>query len=1262
MSAAKAVPNQLANAHTPQPLLYLLDCCGLRMVFRAIEPSGARVIYGAGAARLSKSSEDALRQQVDRLQRILNLKPHSAFPTIHVPATARPDDSAMRLEEEEGGVGGIGLTNTSRLPNNAGLLGILLGRDQLFETIFGHQVVLFTTAKGARFMQLGRKRQGVSPGVFPKETGPDMERIKAEVAAAKRQRDEEKKEIAAQQLEEAKARDADKAADDDNKPLLRRLKDGVKVMFSSSETDYDNMSLHDLQYRCRDLNLKWEHKSRFDMIAAIRSEEQLRKDKKMEADNLNWKRAQMRRRQEELQGKKRLKQEGQVLSTKVGFALVGLRRPLRPEFVRQYEHALNADASCAWESVIGTHKGDRAAVERATQVYFKSTIPALAVELDQRFGEGNSQFAHLRGAEGALTCETLRRLCRERGIRARDLGKLYVATNQVPNRRVILTEMVFRLFKTLLRAVMLEALRTCRGLSQQPVCDAVCQFLLLSFGSSEESERFWDTVQSKLEHRFPQFQNLTQAQMADLEEWETVAAVVQDSDFQIELDGYARKQRNPEYKLTKLEEERQQLVRDKILKASVREQQLRATIDDAFVHVEVQCHKLEALRRLIIACGIRFSHGMLPESVLHECKKGRLAPTDVKKIGIVSHTIQVSEFAGAIQTVMRANQEKESRRLKDLRIALNTLDKLLALNPDDWFLCAFYADTQLLLSDADAVATRYERLEAAYTHYCKSMRLNTQNVSAIYDAGTVLYRMLAIRFDEQLEKAYMEQCIQYKLEQSSPDLWNSHLRTWAALTWSFAKASKGPKMQLRATVAGRLLSLWIDYQREHHADRYHDLHLDKLDGLAPSDVFAVLEAGKQYLDIDAILLKTSEECGSKKDSYSIRAAMGALFALRPEQAKKPKMQIGDGVLDVSRLPWISDEATIQLIELIGNVQTFRCRKTQSMSGAPLQVLSELCVNTLSTLDLEETVNVTADSIEMLVAQCQCLVDFSIRWVELLMTNTLVTKIAPNWVNLTSLDISQNRRIGDEGIRAIARYCENLLSLDLSGLSGITDGGLIHVPRHCLKVRTLKLAGCRNITSRSIVEFGYRTHALWSSRTNTWRTPAGQKIEPLAERLQNYKDARLASCLENPHDDEKEDMTLMHGEEAGILHKRWNGLGPPPWDRDLCDPLSVWIDLEGAVKLQAILEGVDEDTASVQVSSALCARIRCSALLAYVDGLSYFVQVVRCLLQRIPRRLCARFDKSQNSFMCKNSLHMPCSTNLIMPNHGWLMVLDVFRTK
>jgi hypothetical protein len=94
MSAAKAVPNQLANAHTPQPLLYLLDCCGLRMVFRAIEPSGARVIYGAGAARLSKSSEDALRQQVDRLQRILNLKPHSAFPTIHVPATARPDDSA----------------------------------------------------------------------------------------------------------------------------------------------------------------------------------------------------------------------------------------------------------------------------------------------------------------------------------------------------------------------------------------------------------------------------------------------------------------------------------------------------------------------------------------------------------------------------------------------------------------------------------------------------------------------------------------------------------------------------------------------------------------------------------------------------------------------------------------------------------------------------------------------------------------------------------------------------------------------------------------------------------------------------------------------------------------------------------------------------------------------------------------------------------------------------------------------------------------
>jgi hypothetical protein len=54
----------------------------------------------------------------------------------------------------------------------------------------------------------------------------------------------------------------------------------------------------------------------------------------------------------------------------------------------------------------------------------------------------------------------------------------------------------------------------------------------------------------------------------------------------------------------------------------------------------------------------------------------------------------VAEFAGAVETVMRANKEIKHRRLKDLRLACRILEELLPLTPDDWLLCAFYADSQ----------------------------------------------------------------------------------------------------------------------------------------------------------------------------------------------------------------------------------------------------------------------------------------------------------------------------------------------------------------------------------------------------------------------------------------------------------------------------------------------------------------------------------------------------------------------------------------
>lgn len=50
----------------------------------------------------------------------------------------------------------------------------------------------------------------------------------------------------------------------------------------------------------------------------------------------------------------------------------------------------------------------------------------------------------------------------------------------------------------------------------------------------------------------------------------------------------------------------------------------------------------------------------------------------------------------------------------------------------------------MLLSDIDEVALKYERLKDAYVHYSKSARLNRLNTAPLYDAGMVMYQMLAL--------------------------------------------------------------------------------------------------------------------------------------------------------------------------------------------------------------------------------------------------------------------------------------------------------------------------------------------------------------------------------------------------------------------------------------------------------------------------------------------------------------------------------------
>jgi hypothetical protein len=488
--------------------------------------------------------------------------------------------------------------------------------------------------------------------------------------------------------------------------------------------------------------------------------------------------------------------------------------------------------------------------------------------------------------------------------------------------------------------------------------------------------------------------------------------------------------------------------------------------------------------------------GMDVDRVLGECKASILAPTDVRKIGLRLHTMCVGDFAMAIQTVMRANHEIEHRRLKDLRISLSILEELLPVAPDDWLLCVFYADNQLLLSDLDHAEHRYSKLHSAFEHYCRSVALNRLNVHSMYEAGDVMYRMLVMRFDSALEKEFLSQCIEYRMQEVSPLEWNVNIRKWAGLTWRFATDSTGPKKLLRGTIAGRLLSLWIEYQREHHPHRYKELNLLSVDGLEPSDVFAVLEATKEYMPLGKIVLEpetaTQKPAKGVVSKFSVGKALSSLFSKdHTEKMTKP-----DGRLDIRPTPFISDDGICACIEIIGSVEHFHAQKCRTMTGEPILLLADQCGSSLTSFQLAESPHVSQDAIEAVISKCESLVDLSVEWMEMVMTNTFVKKISVHWGFLAALDISENKDIKDDALRSIAENCPNLIAVDFSGLSDITDASMTHIARSCRRIRTLVLRGCRKLSGAHMFLCSIMCVFLHEHRINFLRKARGNRFRVL----------------------------------------------------------------------------------------------------------------------------------------------------------------------
>lgn len=117
-------------------------------------------------------------------------------------------------------------------------------RDEQFETFFGHTVVICTTTSGLRFLEM------VS-SLLPLEVGPDMERIRKEVAAKKKKREEEATEKSSKQLAEQREREeADQRVRDDEPTLYERFRATAIDFFGLQKREnVGDFSLHQLQYR-----------------------------------------------------------------------------------------------------------------------------------------------------------------------------------------------------------------------------------------------------------------------------------------------------------------------------------------------------------------------------------------------------------------------------------------------------------------------------------------------------------------------------------------------------------------------------------------------------------------------------------------------------------------------------------------------------------------------------------------------------------------------------------------------------------------------------------------------------------------------------------------------------------------------------------------------------------------------------------------------------------------------------------------------------
>lgn len=118
-----------------------------------------------------------------------------------------------------------------------------------------------------------------------------------------------------------------------------------------------------------------------------------------------------------------------------------------------------------------------------------------------------------------------------------------------------------------------------------------------------------------------------------------------------------------------------------------------------------------------------------------------------------------------------------------------------------------------------------------------------------------------------------------------------------------------------------------------------------------------------------------------------------------------------------------------------------------------------------------------------------------------MTDSAVAIIAPNGIQLRSLDLSNCGEITDDAVTAVATHCTQLLSLKLRNCTMLTDISASAIASNCQQLKELDLWNCNRISGSALQAFAKSCQSIQKLNLGKCTRVTDAAIRALAEYTQ-----------------------------------------------------------------------------------------------------------------------------------------------------------------